>query len=66
MLLSVLQDFNNQTPVKSLIDILFLLLVPKLDVHLPLLCLFCHLFFTVFEKPFSLYGKNYRVESKII
>jgi len=33
MVLLVLQDFNYQTPVKSLIDILFLLLVPKLEFH---------------------------------
>jgi len=45
MVLSVLQDFSNQTPVKSLIDILFLLLVPKLEFHMPLLCLFLSLVF---------------------
>jgi len=61
MVLVVLQDFNYQTPVKSLIEILFLLLVPKLEFHMPLLCLF----FILFEKPFSLLGKT-RVESKII
>jgi len=59
MVLLVLQDFNNQTHVKSLIDILFLLLVPKLEFHMPLLCLFLSLGFILFEK-------NYRFESKII
>jgi len=54
MVLLVLQDCNYQTLVKSLIDILFLLLVPKLEFHMPLLCFFCHLFFILFEKPFSL------------
>jgi len=55
MVLLVLHDFNNQTPVKSSIDIFFLLLVPKLEFHMPLLCLF-----------FILFEKNYRVEPKII
>jgi len=45
MVLLVLQDFNNQTPVKFLIEILFLLLVPKLEFHMPLLCLFLSLVF---------------------
>jgi len=45
MVLLVLQDFDYQTPVKSLNDILFLLLVPKLEFHMPLLCLFFSLVF---------------------
>jgi len=45
MVLLVLHDFNNQTPTKSLIDILFLLLVPKSEFHMPLLCLFLSLVF---------------------
>jgi len=45
MVLLVLQDFNNQTRAKYLIDILFLLLVPKLEFHMPLLCLFLSLVF---------------------
>ena len=59
MLLLVLQDFNNQTPVKSLIDIVFLLLVPKLEFHMPLLCLF----FILFEKA-CLLGKTIELSPK--
>jgi len=44
MVLLVVQDFNYQTPVKSLI-ILFLLLVPKLEFHMLFLCLFLSLVF---------------------
>jgi len=47
MAMLVLQDFNYQTPVKSLIDILFLLLVPKLEFHMPLVCLFLYFFHTI-------------------
>jgi len=48
MVLLVLQDFNYQTPVICLIDILFLLLVPKLEFYMPLLCLFLsHVFHTI-------------------
>jgi len=52
MVLLVLQDFNYQTLVKSLIDILFLLLVPKLEFHMPLLCLFLPLVFHTIGKTF--------------
>jgi len=45
IVLLVLQDFNNQTPVKSLIDIVFLLLVPKFEFHMTLHCLFLSLVF---------------------
>ena len=57
MVLLVLQDFNYQTPVKSLIDILFLLLVPKLEFHMPLLCLFLSLVFHTIGKTFVFWEK---------
>jgi len=45
MVLLVLQDFNYQTPVKSLINILIPMHVPKFEFHMPLLCLFLSLVF---------------------
>jgi len=58
MVLLVLQDFNNQTPVKFLIAILFLLLVPKLEFHMPLLCLFLSfVFHAILKKTIELSPK---------
>jgi len=48
----VLQDFNNQTLVKYSIDILFILLVPKFEFHMPVLCLFLSLVFRTIWKNF--------------